>query len=249
MCGSLMQNSVLRVSMWVLGISALIGNVFVVAVRVKEKTTSAIQAKQSFLIGNLAVSDFLMGIYMLVLSSADLYYSDEYFIYSDQWRSSNVCKFASFVSLFFFEASVFFITLISIDRFICVVFPFGKFKLRNISVKVTASIIWVISFLLGLVPTLQAGPESDFYDLSDVCIGLPLITRPSSYSIQSNDIGGPDSGRTFDLPVPDKFKPAWYYSIAIFLGINLVCFLVVFVGYVVMFIKVKFQEKGSVRTE
>ncbi|XP_072016513.1 uncharacterized protein [Amphiura filiformis] len=245
MCGSLMQNIVLRVSMWILGISALIGNVFVVAVRVKEKTTSAIQAKQSFLIGNLAVSDCLMGIYMLVLASADLYYGDEYFIYSDQWRSSKLCKLASFLSLLSSEASVFFITLISIDRFFCVVFPFGKFRLRNMSIKVAASLIWVIAFVVGLVPTLQAGPESDFYDLSDVCIGLPLITRPSSYIIQSNDVGGPDSGRSFDIPVPDKFKSAWYYSIAIFLGINLFCFLVISVCYTTMFIKVKVSGKRA----
>ncbi|XP_072017042.1 G-protein coupled receptor GRL101-like [Amphiura filiformis] len=243
MCGSLMQNDVLRVFMWVLGISAVIGNVFVVAVRVREKTTSPTHAKQSFLICNLAVSDCQMGIYMLILASVDLYYGDEYFIYSDQWRSSKLCKLASFLSLLSSEASVFFITLISIDRFICIVFPFGKFKFHRISTKVAAGIIWVIAFVFGLAPTLQAGPESDFYDLSDVCIGLPLITRPSSYSIQSSNIGGPDSGRSFDIPVPERFKPAWYYSIAIFLGINLVCFLAIFVCYVVMFIKVKISSK------
>ncbi|XP_072017018.1 uncharacterized protein [Amphiura filiformis] len=242
-CGSLMQKTVLRISMWVLGISALIGNVFVVAVRVREKKTSPTHAKQSFLICNLAVSDCQMGIYMLILASVDLYYGDEYFVYSDQWRSSKLCKFASFVSLLSSEASVFFITLISVDRFICIVFPFGKFKFRGVSTKVATVIIWAIAFVLGLVPTLQAGPQSDFYDLSDVCIGLPLITRPSKYSIQSSDLGGPDSGRSFDLPVPDKFKPAWYYSIAIFLGINLVCFLAIFVCYVAMFITVKMSRK------
>ncbi|XP_072017296.1 G-protein coupled receptor GRL101-like [Amphiura filiformis] len=238
-----MQNTILRISMWVFGISALVGNVYVVAVRVREKKTTATQAKQSFLIGNLAVSDCQMGIYMLILASVDLYYGDEYFVYSDQWRSSKLCKFASFLSLLSSEASVFFITLISIDRFICILFPFGKFKFRSVSTKVAAVIIWAIAFVLGLVPTLQAGPQSDLYDLSDVCIGLPLITRPSSYSIQSSDVGGPDSGRSFDLPVPDKFKPAWYYSIAIFLGINLVCFLGIFVCYVVMFIAVKMSRK------
>ncbi|XP_072017216.1 G-protein coupled receptor GRL101-like [Amphiura filiformis] len=243
MCGSLMQNNFLRVSMWVLGISAVIGNVVVVAVRVREKTTSPTRAKQSFLICNLAISDCLMGIYMLILASVDVYYGDEYFKFSDQWRSSKLCKFASFLSLLSSEASVFFITLISIDRFICIVFPFGKFQFRGTSTKVATGIIWAIAFVLGLVPTLQAGPESDFYDLSDVCIGLPLITRPSSYRVQSSDVGGIDSGQSFDIPVPDKFKPAWYYSIAIFLGINLVCFLAIFLCYVAMFIKVKVSSK------
>ncbi|XP_072017535.1 G-protein coupled receptor GRL101-like [Amphiura filiformis] len=244
-----MQNIGLRVTMWILGTSAIIGNVFVVAVRAREKKTSTIQAKQSFLIGNLAVSDCQMGVYMLILASVDLYYGDEYFVYSDQWRSSKLCKLASFLSLLSSEASVLFITLISIDRFICIVFPFGKFKFRGMSTKVAVAIIWVIAFVLGIFPTLQAGPNSDFYDLSDVCIGLPLITRPSSYSIQSSDVGGPDSGRSFDLPVADKFKPAWYYSIAIFLGINLVCFLTIFVCYAAMFISVKTSSKKVQRNQ
>ncbi|XP_072016937.1 follicle-stimulating hormone receptor-like [Amphiura filiformis] len=167
MCGSLMQNVFLRVFMWILGISAIIGNLFVVAVRVRERPTTKnarsiiVQAKQSFLIGNLAVSDCLMGIYMLILAFVDLYYGEEYFVYSDHWRSSQLCKLASFLSLLSSEASVFFITLISIDRFICIVFPLSKFQLGVMSTKVAAAITWAIAFVLGLVPTLQAGPESD----------------------------------------------------------------------------------------
>ncbi|XP_072018381.1 uncharacterized protein [Amphiura filiformis] len=248
-CGSLMQNTFLRVTMWIFGTSAIIGNVFVVAVRAREKATSTIQAKQSFLIGHLAVSDCQMGIYMVILASVDMYYGDEYFVYSDQWRSSKLCKLSSFLSLLSSEASVFFITLISIDRFICILFPFGKFKFRGRSTKVAVAIIWVIAFVLGLVPTLQAGHDSDFYDLSDVCIGLPLITRPTSYTIQSSDVGGPDSGLSFNLPIPDTFKPAWYYSIAIFLGINLVCFLTIFVCYAAMFISVKISSKSVQRNQ
>ena len=110
-----MQNLVLRVSMWILGISALLGNGMVMVLRVREKTKSPIQAKQSFLVTNLAASDCLMGLYMLVLASADIYYGDEYFVYSEQWRTSAVCKFASFLSLLSSEASIFFILLISFD--------------------------------------------------------------------------------------------------------------------------------------
>ena len=234
-----MQNSVLRVSMWVLGISALIGNAYVIIVRGQEKTRNPTQAKQSLLVGNLAVSDCLMGVYMVILASVDVYYGDEYFIYSDTWRSSNLCKFESFLSLLSSEASVFFITLITFDRFLSIMFPFSPIQFRIKSSRVATIIIWIAAFLLGLIPTLYAGPNSDFYDLSDVCVGLPLITRPTSYSIQSSDVGGLDSERTFDLPIPEEFKPAWYFSIAIFLGLNLVCFVFIFVCYVIMFVNVK----------
>ena len=243
MCGSLMQNYILRVSMWVLGISALVGNIGVIIVRLLEKPTSAITAKQRFLVANLAISDGQMGVYMVILASVDLYYGDTYFVHSDQWRSSDLCKVLSFLNLLSSEASIFFITLMSIDRFLCILFPFSDIKLTPTGTKVIAAIIWIIALLLGIIPTIFAGPDSDFYDLSDVCIGLPLIMRPSAYNFQSSNIDGADSDRTFELPVPDEFKPAWYFSIIIFLGINLVCLLIIFICYLIMFIHVKMMRK------
>ncbi|XP_072044917.1 uncharacterized protein [Amphiura filiformis] len=244
MCGSLMQNYILRVSMWVLGISALIGNICVVILRIRDNPTSVITAKQRFLVANLAISDCQMGVYMIILASVDLYYGDEYFVHSHQWRSSNLCKFASFLSLLSSEASIFFITLMSIDRFLALCFPFSQVKLRLKSTKIVTAIIWAIAFMLAVIPSLYAGEESELYDLSDVCIGLPLITRPSSYSIESGNIDASNSGlRTFDLPVPEEFKPAWYFSIVIFLGINLVCFLVIFICYLAMFVTVKIARR------
>ena len=239
MCGSLMQNSVLRVSMWVLGVSALIGNAYVIVVRFQEKMRSPTHAKQGLLVLNLAMSDCLMGVYMVILASVDLYYGDQYFIYSDVWRSSALCKLESFLSLLSSEASILFITLITLDRFLSIMFPFNSIQFRSKSIKVAVAISWIFAFLLGFIPTYYAGSESDLYDLSDVCVGLPLITRPASYNIESSGIDGMNSERSFDLPIPDEFKPAWYFSIAIFLGLNLVCFLFIFICYMTMFIHVK----------
>ena len=134
-CGSLMQNSVLRIAMWVLGGSALVGNAFVVIMRLQGTTRNVIAYKQSLFIGNLGVSDFFMGVYMIMIASVDVYYSNEYYLYSEEWRSGLMCKVASFLALLSSEASVFFITLISIDRFISVTFPFSKVQLRAKSSK------------------------------------------------------------------------------------------------------------------
>ena len=238
-----MQNAVLRVTMWVFGISALVGNAYVIVVRFREKPRNSTHAKQGLLIGNLAVSDCLMGVYMVVLASVDLYYGDQYFIHSDVWRSSFLCKLESFLSLLSSEASISFITLITLDRFLSVVFPFSSVQFRGRSTKVAVVIIWVFAFLLGFIPTYYAGSESDLYDLSDVCVGLPLITRPASYNIESSGVGGLNSERSFDLPIPDEFKPAWYFSIAIFLVFNFACFLFIFMLYTIMFIHVKLASK------
>ena len=241
-----MQNALLRVLMWILGVSAIFGNLIVVIVRIKETPKSLAQIKQRLFICSLAMSDSLMGVYMIILASADVYYGNEYFRRSDDWRSGSVCKIAGFLGLLASEASVFFITLISIDRFLSVVFPFSQVKLRSQSSKITVTIIWITAFVMALVPVLLAGPDSDFYDLSDVCIGLPLITRPSSFTIETS---GVSSQLAFDLPVANDSRPAWYFSIGIFLGINLVCFMAIFICYVFILYAVRSSGKMAGRKE
>ena len=180
---------------------------------------------------------------MLIIAGADLYYGDNYFIESDLWRSGYVCKFAGFVSLLSSEASVFFVTLISIDRFISITFPFSAAVFTLGRSKITASFLWLISLTVSLVPTIYAGPDSDVYDLSDVCIGLPLITRPTSFSSTDGiDLTQVING-TFAAPVANDTKPAWYYSIALFLGVNLLCFLVILVCYIFIFITIRRSSK------
>ena len=234
-CGSLMQNTVLRVFMWILGFSALFGNIFVIVWRQREKTGSQTQAVHSFFVFNLAISDLFMGFYMLIIAAVDIYYGDKYFIESDLWRASNLCRFAGFISVLSSEASVFFITLISIDRFICIVYPFSQAKLTYKSSHIVVCILWVISLIISLIPTIFAGPESDVYDLSDVCIGLPLITRPTSFSTSDGIDATSLINGTFIAPTASDTKPAWYYSIALFLGVNLICFVVILGCYIAIF--------------
>ena len=230
-----MENTVLRVFMWILGLSALIGNLLTMIWRMHEKTKSPRQFVQNFLISNLAVSDFLMGVYMIILASADLYYGETYFIHADAWRSGPLCKFSGFICLLSSEASVFLLSLISFDRFLCVVFPFSRVKINPRSAYVITIVIWLLAFVVSLVPILTAGPDSDWYDLSDVCVGLPLITRPASFEITAGDVGD----QVFDLPVARETKPAWFFSIALFLGVNLICFFLILVCYIAIFIRLR----------
>ncbi|XP_072040799.1 G-protein coupled receptor GRL101-like [Amphiura filiformis] len=245
-CGSLMQNSLLRISMWFLGFSAIFGNVIVVLLRATETSKTATHAKQRLFICSLALSDSLMGVYMIILASADSYYGDEYFRKSDQWRTGPICKLAGFLGLLASEASVFFITLISVDRYLSVVFPFSQIKLRSKSSKISIAVLWMLAFVVALLPVLFAGPDSDFYDLSDVCIGLPLITRPASFKIESSGIG---NQLAFDLPVAKDSQPAWYFSIAIFLGLNLVCFMAILMCYIFILISALRSGKQAGRKE
>ena len=231
--------------MWILGISSLFGNMFVIIWRLKEERRNNVQAVQSLFIGNLAFSDLLMGIYMLILAGADSYFGDEYFIHSDEWRSGIVCKIAGFICLVSSEASVFFLSAISFDRLLGAGFPLSPVKFSPYSAKITVISIWFGTIALSLAPIILAGPDSDFYDLSDVCIGLPLITRPSNFQFEAS---GVDEQVTFNLPVATDSKPAWIFSLVIFLGVNLLCFFGMLLCYIIVFIQVKKSRRQVGRT-
>ncbi|XP_022109477.1 uncharacterized protein LOC110989414 [Acanthaster planci] len=254
-CGSLMQNTFLRVSMWFLGLSALVGNLGVVVWRcstsVKTNIGQGTKYVHNFLILNLAVSDFLMGVYMVIIASADVTFGEWYYTIASNWRPSVACKIAGIISVLSSEASVFFITLISVDRFLCIVFPHGGIRLAKPTARVAAVIIWFGAFILSSLPTILVGSDvkSDVYGLSDVCIGLPLITKPASYKLEEGDVGNPLGSQSFRIPVAQDHRPAWVYSIVLFLGVNLLCFLIVALCYLVIFIKVRqsYQRVKGIR--
>ena len=252
-CGSITQTPLLRLIVWVVGFGALIGNFIVLVWRSKRviigKGKDDPLRVQAFLIWNLAIADFMMGIYMIILGVADAHYGDYYYVYSEVWRDSFTCKFAGFISLVSSEASVFFIVLISVDQFIKVVWSSKGKRITWPVALLLGLAMWGFSFIIGLVAVLSASPDSDVYDLSDVCIGLPLITRPSDFSIMEGDVADPLVNRTLSVKVPEGTKPAWYFSIAIFLGLNLLCFVVISVCYALIFRKIKQMTKAAMKVK
>ncbi|XP_071795645.1 uncharacterized protein [Asterias amurensis] len=243
-CGSLMRNDPLRASLWILGLSALIGNLMVIIWRCRRGKELGENETHSFLVLNLAISDLMMGVYMLIIAIADKLLGKSYSSVAKEWRSSVVCKIAGVVSVMSSEASVFFVTLISLDCFLSIVFPFSRVTIRGKKSKVIVVTLWLVSACVSIIPTVFSGDtDSNVYGLSDVCIGLPLITKVSSYSFVDNSISSVFGSGSIAIPVPDAREPAWIYSIVLFLGVNLFCFIVVLSCYIAIFVKVKRSSK------
>ncbi len=213
-CEDLMRNEVLRIFIWILGLSAFLGNVFVVVWRSRNKQRFRVQ---SFLILNLAVSDCLMGVYMLIIASADAYFRNVYIYHADNWKSSALCKIAGFLSVFSSEGSVFTLTVITLDRFLCILFPFGRLRLGRKSVKGVIAGGWFFAFLLSGIPTLGLPYFGEqYYGRTSVCLSLPLTSDRA---------------------------PGWEYSISIFLGVNLVSIITILVCYIAIYIYAKRSAK------
>ena len=88
-CDRLLADRVLVVLMWLIGLNAIGGNVFVLGMKVLKSDGNTIQ---NILLGNLALSDLLMGIYMIIIASADVYFGDYFPMSAESWRRGTTCK-------------------------------------------------------------------------------------------------------------------------------------------------------------
>ena len=88
---------------------------------------------------------------------------------------------------------------------------------------------------MGVVPSSLSGKNFKFYDNSHVCIGLPLalIERFHQDVIQSTIFydDGHTNQRTFNT-TSLGYERGLYFSSSLFLGLNCLCYFVIFACYV-----------------
>lgn len=214
-CNDLMANLTLRLSIWILGSIALVGNAFVLIWRLKTKSDSKVHA---LLLLNLAIADFLMGIYLIVIASVDVFYRGKYFIYNDSWKNSSLCQFSGFLSTISSEASVFILTIMTVDRYVTIVHPFRHIGLSVRGAYVALFLTWLIAFVLAGVPLTGIDYFKEFYARSGVCLPMHLTAA----------------------------KPVgWEYSVFLFLALNFSSFMLIFFLYLIMFFKIQNTSQMS----
>ena len=249
-CDRLLSDRALVVVMWLIGLGAVTGNMFVLIWRKKGTSTNVVN---SILLQNLAASDLLMGIYMVIIASADIYFGDNFPMQSESWRSSIICRTAGALSIISSEASVLFVTLISIDRFIAIRFPYSIRRLRKYSVRIVAVMTWTVSFVLGIVPSVLSGSSFEFYDNSHVCIGLPLTLTKIYETERSTTRIHFEVAATTDKDIfTTKYTSldhGLFFSTTIFLGLNCACYLIILGCYIEIIRAVLKSSKLSGRSQ
>ena len=216
-CDDLISNEVLRPLIWVIGLIAVISNVSTVLFHIFQRREQLKRASGT-LVTNLSVSDCIMGIYLLIIAGADSYFRDIYVFNDDNWRNGAACNLAGILSTVSYESSMFFVGLITLDRFLLVKYPLRKpvFDTKNTRILVAA--VWCISVLLAIIP-LAFYPvfEDRFYSQSGVCLALPITrARPPGYA----------------------------YAVAVFFGLNSVGYSLIAFGQWSIYTEMKAMSKA-----
>ncbi|EDV24723.1 uncharacterized protein TRIADDRAFT_24941, partial [Trichoplax adhaerens] len=215
-CADLLAHPILRVAIWIVGIIALIGNTYVALWRLKRN----INTVNSFLVGQLAIADFLMGVYLIIIASADAYFRDNYSENERNWIRSITCQIAGFLATLSSEVSVYILACITTDRLICIVYPHSKSKITLRLAKIIAACGWILIAIIFAIPLFDIQFFRYFYSKSSVCLPLHIATG------QVND-----SDRS------------WLYSIVMITFTNMVGCLYILGAYIAIFIKLHQNKK------
>nr|KAI8759078.1 G-protein coupled receptor [Biomphalaria glabrata] len=204
-CKHLVGDVLKRITIWTVGLITLVANGIVLVYRIGWNREIFKKAYELFVTG-LGVSDFIMGMYLMLIAAVDIQYSDIYVLEDVKWRHSHWCHFAGFLSTLSSETSTFFICLITTDRFLKTTYPHGQHRFTKTGKYVSFTLVWLISFLLAAVPIVSK--DWNIYSTNGLCLALPLITT---------DYDG------------------WVFSFIVFVVLNFALFLFIVMGQILIF--------------
>nr|XP_015102877.1 relaxin receptor 1 isoform X1 [Vicugna pacos] len=206
---NLLASIIQRVFVWVVSAVTCFGNIFVICTRPYIRSENRLHAMS---IISLCCADCLMGIYLFSIGAFDLKFRGEYNKHAQLWTESPHCQLLGSVAILSTEVSVLLLTFLTLEKYICIVYPFRCLrpgKCRTITVLI---LIWIVGFIVAFVPLSNKEFFKNYYGTNGVCFPL--------HSEDAESIG------------------AQIYSVAIFLGINLAAFIIIVFSYGSMFYSV-----------
>uniref|UniRef100_W5MNA3 Relaxin family peptide receptor 1 n=1 Tax=Lepisosteus oculatus TaxID=7918 RepID=W5MNA3_LEPOC len=166
-------------------------------------------------------ADCLMGVYLFVIGAFDLKFRGEYNRHAQSWMDSVQCQLVGSLAMLSTEVSVLLLTYLTLEKYICIVYPFRYLtpgKCQTMSILI---VIWILGFVIAFIPLVSKDFFRNFYGTNGVCFPL--------HSEQPETMG------------------AQVYSVVIFLGLNLVAFIIIVFCYGSMFYNI--QRTGTKATE
>ena len=213
-CRELIKEPALRVVVWLVGLSTLAGNTVTLVYRLAW-SREVLKNPYGMFVTNLGMSDLLMGVYLLMIAVADAMFYGEYVIHDYTWRYSPVCQAAGVLVTMSSLTSIMFISLITVERYLAVRYPYGEVRLSKFTVKAAVLVSWAFGLIAAVLPLMPFARYWEVLSSNGMCLALPLSTER---------------------------RPGQWYGATLFVGIDLILFIFIGVGQGVIYRTVK--EKG-----
>ena len=171
-CENLLDPDPIRVLVWILWFPTVLGNIAVIFVLLA--STEKVDVP-NFILCNLALADFLLGIYLSFLGVVDVKtFGDGSFYKSAlHWQRGPGCQTAGFIAVFSTELSVYLMVVLTLERLQTIAYSFDQqgSRMRMRHAIVLVCIGWVVAGVAALLPLF------DINSYSEVAICLPFRTE------------------------------------------------------------------------
>lgn len=113
-----------------------------------------------------------MGIYLFMIGAYDLKFRGEYNRHAQAWMDSSQCQVIGSLAMLSTEVSVLLLTYLTLEKYICIVYPFQYLTpgwRRTVTILLG---IWVFGFIIAFLPLVCKGLFRNFYGTNGVCFPL-----------------------------------------------------------------------------
>nr|CAB3262641.1 uncharacterized protein LOC100181212 [Phallusia mammillata] len=156
----MIKNDGLRVMVWIMALVALCGNTVVIwhtgRRLVKMKRLSPMMRTNLVLVLNLAIADFLMGFYLLVLAVQNARTAGEYCQEDYIWRTSSTCESIGTLAMISIQSSVMFLVILTSYRVVSLLRPFRADTMYARYTLVLVALSWCVSMVIAIIPRLSS---------------------------------------------------------------------------------------------
>ena len=170
----MIANLGIKFAFWIMGILVIVGNSYVIIKRIsilKTKQTLNGSSCQHFIILNISIADFLMGIYLIIIAFYDVSFSGFYVEVDREWRSSLKCSVIGSLAIISSETSCFLMVVLTGFRLKNITQPVESLNATSRPWKLCIIAAWLFSVFLGTAPML---PQTSQYFLHSFSYSSPF---------------------------------------------------------------------------
>uniref|UniRef100_A0A2H8TYZ0 Lutropin-choriogonadotropic hormone receptor n=1 Tax=Melanaphis sacchari TaxID=742174 RepID=A0A2H8TYZ0_9HEMI len=169
-CEDLMGNWTLRVAVWIVAVAALLGNMAVLFVLLSSRFRLTVP---KFLMCNLAMADFCMGLYLLLIAVMDARSIGHYFNHAIFWQRGIGCQVAGFLTVFSCMLSVFTLMIITGERWYTITYAIHLNRRLKLGASINIMAVgWLFSLFMGALPLMGTSG----YSKTSICLPMDYST-------------------------------------------------------------------------
>ena len=154
----MIDNVAIKSAFWVIGFLVIIGNSYVIISTVvlqKDKPKRDGVRFQHFIILNISMADFVMGIYLLAIAFYDASFSGFYGNVDRKWRSGLSCSIVGSLAVISSETFCFLMVILTAFRLKNVTNPLGSLTSSLLPWKCGIIASWLLSLALSIFPWIN----------------------------------------------------------------------------------------------